>query len=135
MILTTQQDKLVELENHIKELPQASFPVEHFNIPGVYVRSLFIPKGHILTGKVHNHECINIVAKGDITVSDGENEERLQAGFISVSQAGTKRAGYTHEDTVFITVHKTDLTDIVEIEDDLVSPDYESYFNRLELIQ
>jgi|CXWL01.1.fsa_nt_gi quercetin dioxygenase-like cupin family protein len=135
MILTTQQSKLVDLENHIKAMPQVDLKVEHFNIRGVYVRSLFIPAGHVLTGAIHNHECINIVAMGDISVTDGDNETRLKAGFISVSKAGTKRAGYAHEDTVFITVHRTDLTDIAEIENDLVSKDYDTYFNRLEVIQ
>lgn len=135
MILTAQQSKLVDLENCIKELPQVSFPVSHYRIEGIYVRAISIPKNHVLTGAIHNHECINIVAKGNITVSDGDKETRLKAGFVSVSPPGTKRAGFAHEDTVFITIHRTDLTDIEDIEHDLVSKDYQSYFNRLELMQ
>ena len=134
-MLTTQQSNLVNLENAILSLPQVSLMVEHFNIPGVYVRALHIPKDHVLTGAIHNHECINIVAKGEITVSDGEKETRLKAGFISISQPGTKRAGFAHEDTVFITVHKTDLTDIEEIESELVSKSFDEYFKRLEFKQ
>lgn len=132
-MLTVDQTNLQKLDAAILAFPQVDLMVMHYRIPGVYVRALSIPKDHVLTGCVHNHECINIVAKGDITVSDGDQEHRLKAGFISISPPGTKRAGFAHEDTLFITVHRTDLTSIDEIEHDLVSPTYEDYFNRLEL--
>jgi quercetin dioxygenase-like cupin family protein len=134
-MLTIAQNNLVSLENAILSLPQVSFMVEHFNIPGVYVRALHIPKDHVLTGCVHNHECINIVAKGDITVSDGDKETRLKAGSISISPPGTKRAGFAHDDTLFVTIHRTDLTDIEAIENELVSKSFDEYFKRLELKQ
>lgn len=120
-----------QLEDVIKAFPQVDLPLGHYHIPGVYVRAMMIPEGTVLTGKIHNHECISIVAKGSITVQADDGPTRLDAGWIGVSKAGIKRAGYAHEDTIFITIHRTDQTEIEAIEDELVSETYEEFKMRL----
>lgn len=114
---------------------QVEFKVEHIVQDGVYMRKLYIPKGMILVGKVHLKNCINIVASGRIDVLTEFGAKQLVAGFTGVSRAGIQKVGYTHEDTVFINVFRTDLTDIAEIEaeiakDPVVTPastDYEAF--------
>lgn len=118
------------LEAALKDCPQIDLPLGHFQIPGVYVRAMLIPKDTVLTGKIHNHECISIVAKGDISVKTRDGLTRLNAGWIGVSEAGIKRAGFAHEDTVFITVHRTDQTDLAAIEAELVSESFEEFTQR-----
>jgi hypothetical protein len=100
-------------------------------LPGVYVRSGLIPAGYALTGKVHNYECINIVAKGRIAIATQDGHKILEAGAIFKTPAGTKKAGYAIEDTVFITIHNCDLTEIDEVERHLTSDTYEEYTRRL----
>jgi hypothetical protein len=100
------------------------FPVEHTLIDGVYTRKLFIPKGSFLVGKVHLKECVNIVAKGDISILTETGMGRIQAGHIAVSQQGIQKLGYAHEDTVFVNVFRTDETNIEKIEAEIASEDH-----------
>jgi quercetin dioxygenase-like cupin family protein len=119
------------IEGVIKELPQVELPLLHFRIPGVYVRVMEIPKGTVLTGKIHNYDCISIIAKGVISVNSIEGPKTLTAGDVSITPAGVKRVGFALEDTVFITVHHCDKANLAEIEDYLISETYEDFEKRL----
>jgi hypothetical protein len=98
---------------------QQEFQVEHTLIEGVYTRKLLIPKGSVLIGKVHLKECVNIVAKGDISVLTESGCGRFQAGHVATSKAGIQKLGFAHEDTVFINCFRTDETDIQKIENEI----------------
>lgn len=100
------------------------FDVEHTLIEGVYTRTLFIPKGSLLVGKIHIKECVNIVAKGDISVLTETGSGRFKAGHVATSQPGIQKVGYAHEDTVFINVFRTDETDIEKIEAQIATTEY-----------
>lgn len=100
------------------------FDVEHTLIEGVYTRTLFIPKGSLLVGKIHLKECVNIVAKGDISVLTETGSGRFKAGHVATSQPGIQKVGYAHEDTVFINVFRTDETDIEKIEAQIATTEY-----------
>lgn len=115
------------LTHSLLELPaseQRDFEVEHTLIDGVYTRTLFIPKGSLLVGKIHLKECVNIVAKGDISVLTETGSGRFKAGHVAVSQPGIQKVGYAHEDTVFINVFRTDETDITKIEAEVATTEY-----------
>ena len=96
-----------------------TFPLEHHISNGVYTRSLTIPKGVMITGKIHTKGCITILLKGDITVMSDEGMQRIKAPYITSSAADIKRAGYTHEESIFVTIHATELTEIEDIEKEL----------------
>ncbi|MDQ0571479.1 hypothetical protein QFZ42_003313 [Variovorax paradoxus] len=115
------------LTSSLLDLPpteQRDFDVQHTLIDGVYTRTLFIPKGSLLVGKIHLKECVNIVAKGDISVLTETGAGRFQAGHVAVSQPGIQKVGYAHEDTVFINVFRTDETDIEKIEAQVATTEY-----------
>ena len=99
----------------------------HYFAKGLYARAIHIPKGTLLTGKIHKQEHLNIVAQGVISVLTEDGPQTVRAPFTMVSKPGTKRVGYAHEDTVWITVHATDETDVNRIENDLVVESYEQY--------
>lgn len=90
--------------------------VEHLIEDGMYLRKLYIPKGTLLVGKIHKQPCMNIVARGEISVLTEFGRARLQAGYSAISQRGTQKVGLAHEDTIFINVFRTDLTDLPSIE-------------------
>lgn len=118
--ITRLKDWLVSLNpNDLRE-----FEVNHTLIDGVYTRTLFIPKDSILVGKIHLKECVNIVAKGDISVLTETGSGRFKAGHVATSKAGIQKLGYAHEDTVFINVFRTDETDISKIEAEIASDSY-----------
>lgn len=131
--VSTEQRNVLRLERELGKMPQAELPLRHFFIKspipvtGGYARELTILKGVALVGRVHKHPCINIISKGDISVTTDQGVKRIQAPHTFVSPAGTKRAGYAHEETIWTTVHLTDETDVDKIEDDLGTVTHEEY--------
>jgi quercetin dioxygenase-like cupin family protein len=120
------------IEDLIRSTPDATtdFDVEHYQIDGVYVRSLFITAGMVLTGKIHNHEHIAILAQGTIRVYNGEEYKEISAPCTWVERAGIKRLGYALTDCTFINVIRTDLKDIADIENEAVSNTFEEFETR-----
>lgn len=89
---------------------------------GVYAREIFIPKGTVLTGKIHKYENLNIMSKGDLSVlMDDGSVKRITAPFTVVSPPGTRRVAYAHEDTVWTTIHGTDELDVDKIEEQFIA--------------
>lgn len=119
--------KLFIIEQGTKDLPQLEVPTEHFFANGVYARQITIPKGAFIIGKMHRFAQINTVSQGDISVLTDSGMVRMKAPFTFSSSAGTKRAGYAHEETVWITYVRTDSTDIDEIEEEIIIPSYEQF--------
>ena len=102
-------------------------PLTHTFAEGVYVREIFIPAGTLVVGKIHRHSHPNFLMKGRVTVvTEGKGRETLEAPLSMISPAGTKRIVYTHEDTVWITVHKTEETNINKIEEAVIAKDYDA---------
>lgn len=122
----TLREKVMRLEDMLRTFPALPEDVHHHFAPGVYMRELRIPKGAVLTGKIHRTAHLNILAKGDISVLTEHGVKRLVAPCVIQSSAGIKRAGYAHEDTVWFTVHATTETDLEKLEAELIAPSYEA---------
>jgi hypothetical protein len=120
--------KIERLEGMMKQVDDVVDikPVHHF-AKGLYAREIFIPKGTLLTGLIHREEHLNIVSKGEISVLTEQGPQRIKAPCTIVSKPGTKRVGYAHEDTVWITVHATTETEVEKIDESLVVDTYEQY--------
>jgi hypothetical protein len=120
------REKVLRLEEALKQLPQLPEDVHHHFAPGLYLRELRIPKGAILTGKIHRHAHMNFLVKGDISVLTEHGIKRLTAPATILSEAGIKRAGYAHEDTIWITVHENpdDERDLERLEARYIAPDF-----------
>ena len=103
-------------------LAEHSMALTHHFAKGVYVRELLIPKGTVLVGKRHKHECINIMLSGDITIYDEGGEQRFNKPFITVAPAGTQKAGVANEDTIWLNIHGTESTDLDVIEKEVIEP-------------
>lgn len=123
--------EILRIEQELLQMPQVELPIEHYQIDGVYARSMFIPAGTILTGKIHNFESIAILAKGRIRITNGTDSYIISEGHIMVDKPGVKRLGYAETDVIFITVHRTDNIEIEAIEKELVSATFEEYEQQL----
>lgn len=120
--------KIERLEGMMRQVQtQVEIKPIHRFAKGLYAREIFIPKGTLLTGKIHKREHLNIVALGEISVLTEAGPQRIKAPCTIVSLPGTKRVGYAHEDTVWITVHATEETSVERIDDELVVDTYEQY--------
>ena len=122
-----QRNAISEIEKALLELPQLEQELGHYFIDGVYVRSLKIPKGTGITGKIHKTEHISILAEGTLRLFDGEQSQVVTAPFIAVTKAGTKKVGYAETDCTFINVIRTDKKELPEIEQEAVCDTWEQY--------
>jgi hypothetical protein len=105
-------------------------PLTHSFADGIYVREICIPKGIILTGKIHKHSHPNFLMKGKVKVfTEFGGFEILEAPLSMISKAGTKRVVETLEDTVWVTVHlnTNNKEDISKIEKFVIAKTYEDY--------
>jgi hypothetical protein len=116
-------DQIKRLQEAASKLPQIELKTDHYWADGMYMRSLFRPKDTLIIGKVHRREHFYLVLSGDVTIQGDGYKERVKAPHIFVSAPGTKRAVYAHEDSLCVTIHRTDSTDLDEIEAELIEPD------------
>jgi hypothetical protein len=117
------EQRAISIVNEDKSL-EADVPVTNHFSKGVYAREIFIPKGSFIIGKIHKHENLNILSKGDISILSIDGVMRVKAPFTVVSSPGVKRLAYAHEDTVWTTIHGTDETDVDKIESEFIAKDY-----------
>lgn len=101
--------------------PPADCPVTHRFSPGLYIREIFIPAGTLLTSAIHKTEHPFVLAQGRIAViSETEGQVIYEAPHVGITQPGTRRALFAQTDVVWVTIHKTDKTDLEEICADLI---------------
>jgi hypothetical protein len=101
--------------------------VQHVFTRGVYSRTMFIPKGSVIVGKIHKYEHLNFISLGRVTVlTEFDGLQEISAPYTTVSKAGTKRLLYAHEDTIWTTIHATEETDLEKIEQEHIAPSYTS---------
>ena len=118
------------IESKLKSLPDSlgedPFPLEHSFAEGLYIRKIFIPRGYWLVGKIHKYSYINFVERGDISVLTESGISRVKAPCTIPSPSGTKRFGYSHLDTVWVTVHSnpTNEKNIEKLKEKLYANDY-----------
>ena len=118
-----------KLQEVMSRLPQVELPTDHYFADGMYCRRLFRPAGCTIVGKVHKKEHFYMVIKGQVAVYGDSGVKIYNPGDVIVSKPGTKRAVYAIEDSVCLTVHRTDSTILDEIEQELIEPDETALFD------
>lgn len=117
------RDQIERLQAEMSLMPQAELMTEHSFSPGMYMRKVFRPAGTLIVGKVHKEPHFFLCAKGEIIAWTENGMKRLQAGDVVESKPGTKRVTLAVTDAIGITIHRTDKTDLDEIEAELIEPD------------
>lgn len=97
----------------------------HSFAPGLYARQLWRPKGTLIVGKTHRTGCMNFLMTGHLTVwSNGETRDYI-APAVWASTGGAKRVTFAREDSLLVTVHATNETDLDKLEAELIVPELE----------
>ena len=117
------QEQIDRLQSEMVKMPQAELLTEHFFSPGMYCRRVYRSAGTLIVGKVHKEPHFFLCAKGEIIAWTENGMKKLQAGDLIESKAGTKRVTLAVTDAIGITIHRTDKTDLDEIEAELIEPD------------
>ena len=125
------REKMVELENDVLEYGmnntelQEANPVKHTFAGGCYIREIYNPANHLIITKIHKKEHPFFLMKGSMSILTEEGIETIEAPYQGITKPGTKRAIYTHEECIFITVHATENTSIEEVEEEVICTRYE----------
>ena len=130
------REQIEQLQAEMVKMPQADLQTEHyFSESGMYCRKVFRPAGTLIVGKVHKHHHLFLCAMGEIIAWTENGMKRLQAGDVVESKPGTKRVTLAVSDAIGITIHRTDKTDLDEIEAELVEPDNTALFDSSNLLK
>jgi len=90
----------------INNFPVIDCPIRHFFTDGLYAREMSAPADSLITSKIHKTEHLFILSKGSLCVWDENgNEVILEAPYIGITKAGTRRVAYIIEDVVWTTFH------------------------------
>jgi mannose-6-phosphate isomerase-like protein (cupin superfamily) len=123
------RDQIDRLQAEMVKMPQVELQTEHYFVPGMYCRRVYRPAGTLIVGKVHKHPHFFLCAKGEIIAWTEKGMKKLQAGDVVECKPGTKRVTLATQDSIGVTIHKTDKTDLDEIEKELVEPDNTALFD------
>ena len=119
----------------MKGMDPLEIPIKHHFSQGVYAREMFIPIGALVVGKIHKHDQLNILSKGDVTFVTEDGPQRVTAGFHMVATPGAKRAFYAHEDSIWTVIHGTEEKDVEKIELHFVAQTEAEYLEYQKLIE
>ena len=115
-------EKVDELQETLLGMVQAESKLHHEFAHGLYARQLFIPAGSAYVGKIHRFSHFRIVLKGRLLIVTDTGRYECQAPHFMITTAGTRRVGYAFTDSVIMTIHATDKTDLQEIENEIIMP-------------
>lgn len=106
----------------VRDLPHENPLIAHAFLPGLYIRTIFMKAGLIITSAIHRTEHPFFIASGDVIVATDREEIRYQGPVHGVTTPGTRRILRTLADTVWTTYHRTDKTDLAEIAKEILQP-------------
>jgi hypothetical protein len=90
----------------IKEGEAVECPIVHLFTDGMYVRQMFVPKGSLITSRIHKTEHPYTVSLGALAVSiDGGEWDHIVAPHTGITIPGTRRVAYILEDCIWTTYH------------------------------
>ena len=105
----------------IAKLDRVSLPLTHRFTPGLYVREIFMPKGTLVTSKIHKTRHPYVISMGVVSVwTEADGVKNLAAPHTGITEPGTRRLIYVHEDCIWTTFHPTNETDIDKIEEQII---------------
>ena len=126
------RNKSMEIEKNILDHPESisgdAFekmnPTKSTFTDGQYIREIFMPAGQVITTKIHKKLHPFFVMSGKLSIVSEDGVIEIEAPYHGITKPGTKRVIYTHEDTVFITVHATQKTTIEEVVEEISTEDF-----------
>tara|TARA_R100000152_G_C6730183_1_gene154966 strand:- start:335 stop:940 length:606 start_codon:yes stop_codon:yes gene_type:complete len=120
------EQAVINTENGVTgEALNKTNPVKSTFAGGCYIREIYNPANELIITKIHKKEHPFFLMKGEMSILTEEGIEKIKAPYQGITKPGTKRAIFTHEECVFITVHATDNTTVEEVEEEVVCTKYE----------
>jgi hypothetical protein len=122
--------QISRLQEEMLKMPQVEDMVtDHFFADGMYSRRVFRKAGTLIVGKVHKKDHFFICTKGEIIAWTEKGMKKLSAGDIIECKQGTKRVTLATMDSIGTTIHRTNKTNLDEMEAELIEPDETALFD------
>lgn len=124
------RDSILSVEDKIRKMPGHMegdcFPLKHSLVEGLYVREIFVPRGNLFVSKLFKQDHASFLLIGELSILTEKGVQRIKAPFHMMTQAGTKRVVYVHEDCVWVTCHPNskNLKNLEQLEEDIIAKDY-----------
>ena len=123
--ITELEEAIISVQGTTGEVMHKANPVKHTFAGGCYIREIYNPAHELIVTKIHKKEHPFFLMKGEMSILTEEGIQNIKAPYQGVTKPGTKRAIYTHEECVFITVHATENTTVEDVEEEVVCTKYE----------
>lgn len=115
--------------------PEGDAQCRHYFGDGVYVRTLLIPAGTILVGRLHRQARVCLILTGRCTWVDETGRATVEAPWIGEFPAGSKTAVYAETDTLWAAALGTHLKDSATVFETLTYGTREQYEQFLEKLK
>lgn len=111
------------------------FKIENETTDGIYLRRMLLNKGTAILSAIHKRDHAWFLLEGDITISTATGKENYTAPYVGFSKAGTQRAIYANEMSIFQNVFQNplNLKSIDDLEDYnycMTEKEYKKYKNN-----
>ena len=113
------QSILESMPENMKGIPDAS----HVYADNACARTLMLPKGSIVVGKMHRDSHLNVISYGHVKVLTFEGNSEYIGHNVFVSPATVKRCVYALEDTCWTVIHLTNSKNEKDLEDEVIIAD------------
>ena len=123
--ITELEEAIISVQGTTGEVMHKANPVKHTFAGGCYIREIYNPANELIVTKIHKKEHPFFLMKGEMSILTEEGIQNIKAPYQGVTKPGTKRAIYTHEECIFITVHATENTTVEDVEEEVVCTKYE----------
>lgn len=122
------KDKVLSVDGSVKhhtDEMQAVMPVTHHLEDGLYTREIFMPKGMLVISFIHKQNHPSFFLKGEMSLLMDTGEiKRIKAPMKIMTEIGTQRVAYMHEDCTWVCVYRTDAKTIEEAEKDVYTENF-----------
>jgi hypothetical protein len=127
------QLKIQRVQDYCNKLDQVECNIDHHFSDGIYSRTMKVPAGTFVIGKVHRFKTLNIMSKGKALIYTGNDQpaKEINAPFTFVSNPMERKMAFFLEDSEWINIHPTNEIDLKKIEEKFIVPEKE-YLMSLE---
>lgn len=114
-------DAIDELTGVTSELPQVKMGLVHLFSCGYYARVLKIPAGTLVVAKLHKTRHYASLVSGHMRILEGDVVLDKVGPTMQMSPVGSQRVAHAITDCVYMTIHKTNKTNLADIEAEVIA--------------
>jgi hypothetical protein len=108
-------NRVRQLEDEILKLPQVDIATQHILHAGMYVRTIIVPTGVVLTGSLMKIPTL-LIMQGHFLLFAGDKTIELRGYNIFTGAANRKQAGVALSDTYVTMIFPTQAKTVLEAE-------------------